>query len=514
MPKKKTLEEFIIDARKVHGNKYDYSKINYQGSSKSILIICPHHGEFIKTPDKHLIGQGCRICKGYVQLTQDSFIERSNKTHGNRYEYSKSQINKKNDKVLIICKEHGNFKQLPQNHIKGAGCPECGRLARATSQSYSTKDFLDSIREVHADKYDYSGVDYINSQTKVKIICPIHGAFMMKPNSHFNGQGCPSCGRIAARENITLEYCEFLERAEKIHSNRFEYVEKSYNNYTSKMKMYCSEHGFFEQTPHSHISMKAGCPKCGYLKSALSNQKSWETVLNMFYTVHGERYSYDSKTFKNVTQKMRILCKKHSWFEQNPNQHYSGSGCNQCAVEEVHKKQKLGFDEFKRRSIVTHGNRYQYKNENYIDIFTQIHIKCSKHGDFLQTPRDHYRGAGCPKCNSSRGENSIRLILEDLNIEFEEQKTFKELIHKKKLKCDFYLPSFNTVIEFNGLQHYEPISIFGGVEGLKATQKRDMIKYDYLISNGITLIIIRYDKEDIKNYLEDKLNTLNTSEKV
>ena len=375
------------------------------------------------------------------------------------------------------------------------------------------EEFIEGAKKVHRDKYDYSNVNYINSQTKVDIICPEHGVFKMKANSHSNGQGCPKCGRISARKNITLDYSVFLERAEKVHGSSYEYVESAYKNYTTKMRMYCSEHGFFEQTPHSHISMKAGCPKCGYQKTALSNQKGWETVYDMFVSVHGNRYTYDSHSYRDVSHKMRIHCAKHGWFEQKPYQHYAGMGCNKCAVEEVHEKQKIDFDEFVLRSKNVHGDRYKYDHVKYVDIFTPIHITCTKHREFLQTPRDHYRGSGCPKCLSSRGENAIRLILDELKIEFEEQKTFDDLLHKNKLRCDFYLPFFNTVIEFNGLQHYEPISVFGGLEGLKETQNRDIVKYDYLISNGIELIIIRYDNEDIKNYLMDKLNVSNSTNK-
>ena len=507
MPKKKTLDEFISDAVKIHGGKYDYSKVNYQGSSKKVIIICPLHGEFIKSPATHISGQGCRSCSGYIELNQDTFIERAGAIHRNRYGYSKTEIKNKNFKVIIICSEHGEFEQLPHNHIKGAGCPKCAKNARSTNQRYSLSDFTVSVRKVHGSSYDYSEVIYVNSQTKVKIICHIHGAFMMKPNSHFNGQGCPKCGRISMREKISLEFSEFLTRAKNIHGNQYKYLESSYKNYTSKMQLFCAEHGFFEQTPHSHISMKSGCPKCGYLKSAKSNQKGWKIVLSMFTSVHGARYSYDSETYTDVSKKIRILCGKHGWFEQKPHLHYGGSGCNQCAIEEVHDKQKIDFGEFFRRSTALHGNRYKYIRRDFKDIFSPIGIKCPKHGDFLQIPRDHYRGSGCPKCISSRGENEIRSILEHLNIKFEEQKTFENLIHKSKLKCDFYLSDFNLVIEFNGIQHYEPISVFGGLKGLKETQKRDLIKYNYLISNGIELIIVKFDIEDIKTYLHNKLYT-------
>ena len=140
------------------------------------------------------------------------------------------------------------------------------------------------------------------------------------------------------------------------------------------------------------------------------------------------------------------------------------------------------------------------------DIFTPINIKCDSHGFFLQAPRDHYRGAGCPKCASSRGENEVRSILNEMNIDFEEQKTFKGLKLRASLKCDFYLPKYNAVIEYNGLQHYEPIDFFGGIKALEETQKRDIFKYNFLQSKGLKLIIIRYDNENIKSYLKQKLN--------
>ena len=438
--------------------------------------------------------------------TKDDFIIKSIIEHGEKYDYSKVNYFTTKQKVEILCNEHGPFFQSPANHIKGQGCPECGRIARATSQRYSSKEFINSVQEIHKNKYDYSEVNYINSQTKVQIICYIHGPFYMKPNSHFNGQGCPKCGRISARENIVLDYSIFLERAEKVHANRYIYVEDTYKNYTTKMQMFCSEHGFFEQTPHSHISMKTGCPLCGKLSAGVSNQKGWEVVSNMFISVHGDRYNYDSSSYLDVSHKMRIECSRHGWFEQKPYQHYFGHGCIKCSDEENAEKKKITFLEFIEKSLEIHGKKYSYDHSNYVDIFTPIYITCSKHGEFLQNPRNHYRGSGCPKCNSSKGEEKIRAILNDLSVEFIEQKTFDDLIHKKYLRCDFYLPYYNAVIEFNGIQHYEPISVFGGIYGLKENQARDMIKYNFLREKKINLIIVRYDNENIKDYLKNILN--------
>jgi len=511
MPAKKTTKEFISEAKKIFGTKYDYSKVVYKNSSVKVIIICPEHGEFLKAPQKHLKGQGCRICKGYVKLDQKSFERRAKETHGDRYNYTKSVVKKKNDKVIITCKLHGEFRQLPGNHISGHGCPVCGQISRGESQRYSLKQFLTSVKNIHGDKYDYSKVKYFNSQSKVEIICPIHGSFVMKANSHANGQGCPVCGRIEANKKIAIDYLEFLNRAAKTHGGRYIYDENSYIDFTTKMRIECSEHGWFKQKPHSHISMRSGCPICGILQTAKSNEKGWGSVLNMFKEVHNNRYSYDESTYKDVSSKMKIKCNIHGWFLQKPYQHYSGSGCNKCAIIEVHEKQKINFKEFKKRSQLKHGSRYNYSEEDYVDIFTPIKISCEKHGEFYQKPHDHYRGSGCPKCQSSRGENAVRLILKELDIEFKEQKTFEGLEYRNKLRCDFYIPNTNTVIEYNGLQHYEPISIFGGLKGLEETQKRDVVKYDYLAKNKIKLIIIRYDTDDIEFYLKEKLNVSNKS---
>lgn len=437
--------------------------------------------------------------------TKEEFIRSALERHGQKYDYSNIEYLDTKTKVEIICQIHGKFSQLPSNHLKGQGCPSCGRLAGNSKQRYSKIDFLESVGKGHGDKYDYSQVSYLNSQTKVKIICPEHGAFMMKPNSHFNGQGCPECGRLSAKKNIALSFSEFLNRAIDTHGDRYQYLEDSYQNYTTKMSMFCSEHGLFNQTPHSHISMNAGCPKCGIRQTNKANEKGWEIVLDMFISVHADRYEYDESSYSNTVSKMKIKCSKHGWFEQKPYQHYGGSGCGSCAYEELGESKRITLEEFIELANTVHPDRYDYSSVEYLDIHTPVEILCSKHGGFMQIPRDHYRGSGCPKCKSSRGENLVRQILQDEKIDFEEQKTFDELTYKSKLKCDFYLPSFNTVIEFNGLQHYQAVSLFGGEEALKATQKRDLIKYSFLKEKNIRLVIVRYDVEDVRAYLEQKL---------
>ena len=187
--KKLTTEEFIERARKVHGNKYDYSKVNYVNAKTKVCIICPIHGEFWQTPDLHLQGGGCSLCSGKIQLSENEFTRRANLVHNNKYDYSKVNYINYHTKICIICPIHGEFWQEPANHLCGKGCRKCSR----NSYNYKTDEWILLAKQVHGNKYDYSKVSYRNSSIKVCIICTKHGEFLQEPNNHLMGQGCPKC---------------------------------------------------------------------------------------------------------------------------------------------------------------------------------------------------------------------------------------------------------------------------------------------------------------------------------
>lgn len=130
--KKLTTSEFIERATEVHNGKYDYSKVNYVNNSTKVCIICPEHGEFWQTPNGHLLGKGCHICariNGAKNRTYSTkkFIDKARLIHGNKYDYSKTIYKGVRTKVCIICPIHGEFWQVPNYHIDGCGCPECGK---------------------------------------------------------------------------------------------------------------------------------------------------------------------------------------------------------------------------------------------------------------------------------------------------------------------------------------------------------------------------------------------------
>jgi len=194
---KKTTDECIRDFHKVHNNKYDYSKVEYVNSNTKVCIICPIHGEFWQTPNKHLMGRGCPYCARNIRKTTEQCIEDFKKIHGDKYDYSLMQYKANNQKVKIICPIHGEFEQTPSAHLLGCGCPKCGKesskVKLAKKFAFTKGTFVSKAKEVHGDLYLYDKVVYVNMQSKVLITCPTHGDFAQTARDHLKGYGCPKC---------------------------------------------------------------------------------------------------------------------------------------------------------------------------------------------------------------------------------------------------------------------------------------------------------------------------------
>ncbi|WGZ93393.1 MAG: DUF723 domain-containing protein [Candidatus Thiothrix putei] len=125
--RKLTTKEFIKRSREVHSDRYDYSKVEYVNNKTKVVIICPEHGDFEQSPNSHLSGIGCPHCANESKkLTQESFIQKANEVHDNKYDYSKVEYTHSATKVEIICPIHGAFEQTSYNHLRGSGCPHCG----------------------------------------------------------------------------------------------------------------------------------------------------------------------------------------------------------------------------------------------------------------------------------------------------------------------------------------------------------------------------------------------------
>ena len=209
LDQRKTKDEFIADARKIHGDKYDYSKVEYINNHTDVIITCPIHGEFPQTPNSHLSGRGCKDC-GIIEThnkqrkTKDEFIADARKIHGDKYDYSKVEYNGTDNTVTIICPIHGDFPQTPSKHLIGQGCKYCGRIRSSEKQKFTNTTFILRARQIHGWKYDYSKVEYVDYDQPVIITCPIHGDFPQTPDSHLQGSGCQKCSCIDSKQEKEL----------------------------------------------------------------------------------------------------------------------------------------------------------------------------------------------------------------------------------------------------------------------------------------------------------------------
>ena len=193
----KLTTEYIISQFKLsHGDRYDYSKVNYINTKINVTIICKKHGEFKQNPSSHKNGTNCPKCTGR-NINFQNFIEEFNLIHNHKYDYSKSKYVSSKIPIIILCPDHGEFHQRADAHKSGAGCPDC-----AGNVTLNTKNIVSQFKEIHGYKYDYSQVDYINSKTKVIIGCKIHGEFNQSPQKHKRGSGCMICNKGWEKSNI------------------------------------------------------------------------------------------------------------------------------------------------------------------------------------------------------------------------------------------------------------------------------------------------------------------------
>jgi len=409
--------------------------------------------------------------------TIDQLKKCCNKVHNNYYDYSLIDYINNNTKIKIICPIHGVFEQLPSHHIRGSKCLKCSILKRIITN----EDFIKKSILIHNNYYDYSLVNYKNSHIKVKIICPVHGMFEQRPYAHLKGNGCPSCHIDKLRYNND----KFINKSLIIHNNYYDYSLVNYINNKTKVKIICPIHGLFEQRPYAHLNGQK-CPKCQDTKKS---EKEFKRLSNI---KHNNYYNYSLVNYINNKTKVKIICPKHGVFEQRPDDHLKGHGCIKCSG-----KLKNNLNDIIKKSNDVHNNFYSYNKSIYINNSTKMIVTCPIHGDFNVTPNNHIsKKSGCPKCKESIGERKIRIFLEDNNIKYINQKRFKDCKYKLPLPFDFYLTDYNICIEYDGIQHFKSLKVFGGDKRLNEQKTKDKIKNEYCSNNNIELIRITY-KDDI-----------------
>ena len=294
------------------------------------------------------------------------FESKSIKVHGNKYGYAKTKYIDTETKLIINCPYHGDFLQSPNKHLSGQGCPLCGKeqidIFHKARTLKAKNEFVSKANSIHANKYCYDDVEYVDARTKVIIKCPIHGLFKQVPDTHLAGKGCLKCRTDLIREmqqKAVLEYGKkFPERALKVHGDKYDYSRVEYKGKDEHVIIICPMHGEFPQSPNKHLQGN-GCPQC-----AMELNLGEEEVSKILMS-HGISYDrqYSPDWGKKIGQKrygviydfaihdLKIL------IERDGEQHYQPvrfGGISKERANAIFEKQKQ-VDKFKTELAISNG---------------------------------------------------------------------------------------------------------------------------------------------------------------
>ena len=346
----------------------------------------------------------------------------------------------------------------------------------------SKEEYLERFKNKFGDDITPFMDEFINTQKEIHFKCNKCGhVFKRRPHNCLNSNGCPKCKK-KKKKKLTLR--EFIDRANQVHNFKYDYSESEYVDTDTRLKVIChekddfgDEHGEFWVTPHSHIGMmKSGCPKCSG-----KFRKDTEYFIKQARRIHGDKYDYSNTHYVKALKNIEVICPKHGSFWLTPNDHLNGKGCKKCGYKIISEKLSLPFEEFEKRAKIIHNNKYTYVKDSFVNFSTDTEIICPIHGKFPQTPTNHLRGKGCPKCKQSHLENEIMGFLITNELEFETQKKFEWL---GRQSLDFYLPKYNIAIECQGKQHFKD-TMFGT---FKENLEKDVTKRKLCEEHGIKLL--------------------------
>lgn len=269
------------------------------------------------------------------------FLAEAKKVHGEKYEYPKFKDFYNNDKIEITCPKHGKFTQEISQHLNGHGCPECGFEKTANSRKFTTEEVIGKLKKKDYENYDYSKVVWENSDNKVEIICKKHGSFFIRCADFINGHGCPKCAvenrRKAEEEKFKKEMISKYGK-DLIFPIDFCYV----NSYTKVKLIYKGEEFFrsphaFLKNP---LLTKKDKDDNKFLRGVKKSQNRWKNILEELREIHSDNYEYDLHEIEKIKSGifkrddlMHIKCKKHGEFTQTFFDHRNGSGCRKCGIE-------------------------------------------------------------------------------------------------------------------------------------------------------------------------------------
>lgn len=379
MAAKLTTAEWVAKAIDIHGDKYDYSQVNYKNAKTPVVVICRVHGYWNCSPSTHVDKRksGCPSCGGSKPKTSEDFVGDAVRIHGDLYDYTKVEYVNSHTRVTIVCKTHGPFTQTPTSHLSGAGCRKCS----ITANFLRVRD--ESLLSIKKKLFDKNGsavsiVDesFKNINEEADFVCELHGKFRRLVNSALHKKfSCAQCFYESEKSNI-LDQDEAEKRIFSMLLDNDFWVEsfKYEGKKNTILELNCPKHGKWEANWSSVTRSRANCPKCSYAASIPkrtasinkhnqeSRDKRWTSYLTKFMEAHGNLYDYSNAVFVDAKTPIEIVCCVHGSFMQPPDNHTIG-GCRLCADDELAGLYKERYFELRPKMAAIPATLYLLKLE-------------------------------------------------------------------------------------------------------------------------------------------------------
>lgn len=344
-----------------------------------------------------------------LKKSNKEFIADARTIHGRQYDYGITEYLKSSWPVNVLCREHGPFRILPTNHLRGQGCKVCGAAKQRATATKPFSEFVRQAREVHGSRYRYDISSYCNARTKMRILCPTHGAFSQPPEVHLRPTSCPKCATTERARKSRFSIQDFRKHLAKKHGNRLVYRGEKWLGLHVRIRATCSIHGQFNALPTALLYQRHGCPKCAVERRGRGKRLTKSEVIARLKRAFGNAYAYGDISYAGSTAPITLVCRQHGPFKKAAERLFAGHGCPRCAYAQATPKRiaalrgrmKSGHEArtaaFLDAARERHGNRYDYSKVEFTTQRASIVIGCPIHGDIKQVAMTHLR-AGCRAC--------------------------------------------------------------------------------------------------------------------
>ena len=343
---------------------------------------------------------------------------------------------------------------------------------------------------------------YVNSTTPLEIKCTCGNVFkrQLKIINRSPICKCSDCTKVYVSKQNMMPYEEVIKKVKDL---QYELLvsKEDYFGINKKYNLICKNGHKIKMYLNDLLSGHE-CKKCATEKVAKAQMLTYQEVRNY---IESFNYKLLSTEYKGSEEKLNVICNNGHKCSISYNNFKHGHRCSFCAVDKRTKSQTIPYED-RKRHIESFGYKLLTKEKDYINGSQKVKMKCSKGHTFKMSCHCFFYGQRCPYCNESKGERRVKSVLDKSSVMYVSQYRFEDCKARRVLPFDFYLPTYNCCIEYDGKQHY----LYGGFNGdlleLMNIQYRDTIKNKYCKDNDIKLIRIPYWRfDEIEEILKHEL---------